>query len=361
MNSAAALPLNGTVNISGNSTLTLNYNDGGSTANSNSSTINFASPGSPAINVPTGTATLSGAINSTGVGLTKTGSGTLLLTNAAGSSDTDSNNVNGGFVEVNSTYGGTDGYAGYSALGSGSVYLASAGSASGGGLWLNNVQVGVNQNQSKTDTLGDVYMYPGAALKGTGSGAALAHASANVELNWNKATGYSPGSVIFTTGTSPSDVLALHSEVEQTDPNYFQANENVNYTLNNSGYQGTTNANYLITAARPGGGDRQAAKRRHRRQRLRRGLVGRQRHPAGRPLREHDGRDYLGVGRYERRPVGGPGRRGPQRPGLQGGDRTPPARSSRSEIPTCPTPWPSTPAACWPSPTTRSTATPSPD
>ena len=254
MNSAAALPLNGTVNISGNSTLTLNYNDGGSTTNSNSSTINFASPGSPAINVPTGTATLSGAINSTGVGLTKTGSGTLLLTNAAGSSDTDSNNVNGGFVEVNSTYGGTDGYAGYSALGSGSVYLASAGSASGGGLWLNNVQVGVNQNQSKTDTLGDVYMYPGAVFKGTGSGAALAHASANVELNWNKATGYSPGSVIFTTGTSPSNVLALHSEVEQTDPNYYQANENVNYTLNNSGYQGTTNANYLITAHVQGAG-----------------------------------------------------------------------------------------------------------
>ena len=69
MNSAAALPLSGIVNISGNSTLTLNYNDSGSTTNSNSSTINFAvGAGEPAINVPAGTATLTGAISRRGDG-----------------------------------------------------------------------------------------------------------------------------------------------------------------------------------------------------------------------------------------------------------------------------------------------------
>ena len=94
------------------------------------------------------------------------------MTNAQASSQTasiGSNNINGGFVEVNSTYGGTDGYAGYSALGPAESTSPTPAPASGGGLWLNNVQVGVNQNQSKTDNVGDgLRVYPGGVLKGTG-------------------------------------------------------------------------------------------------------------------------------------------------------------------------------------------------
>ena len=146
----------------------LNYNDNGT--GSYSGMISFLGGslglnGRPAINVPSGTATLTGPIYSTlsgtaPIGLTKSGAGTLLLTNASQSSDTGPTYINGGFVEVNSTFS-ADAGASYSALGSGNFIVASAGSATGGGLWLNNVSLGVNQNQTATDKMGFFDMYTG--------------------------------------------------------------------------------------------------------------------------------------------------------------------------------------------------------
>ena len=221
----------------------MNYNDSGSTTNSNGSTINIESgAGQPAINVPTGTATLSGAISSTGGDGSDEDGGRHAaarpMPRPATAAGTD-NNIDGGFVEVNSIYGGADGYADYTALGHGNLNVAYAGPASGGGLWLNNVQMGVNQNQSKTDTLGWFRMYNGGVLKGTGTGAAVANTNVQAQLNWNgSTTAIRRAASFLPPAPRPATSCRSTTEFEQSDPNYFQANEYVNYTLNNSGYHG---------------------------------------------------------------------------------------------------------------------------
>ena len=77
-------------------------------------------------------------------------------------------------------------------------------------------------------------------------------------MNWN-GTDYSPATVYLTTGTSASNVLALQEAFDDFDPNYFQANEYVNYitgngTANANIASGSPNANYLLTAVVAGAG-----------------------------------------------------------------------------------------------------------
>ncbi len=247
------------VNIGGGSTLQLNYTDGA--AVSNSSSINF--PGGtggalPIINVPAGTVTLAGALSETNNagagGFQKTGSGTLLLTNAQDtpvvtSQYTGVTHITGGFIEVNSTYG-ADAGASYSALGSGEVDIAQG--TGTGGLWLNNVNVGVLQNQGTTDLLGGVDMYTGGTLKGTGnSSLARTHVASVLNCISIGVAGpgsYLPGSFTLTTGNASTDVLALAEEVRQFDPNYTQ-NGYVNYLPGNP-----NNGNYVVTAHVAGAG-----------------------------------------------------------------------------------------------------------
>ena len=263
VNSLAALPVAGSVNLLGNnSTLTLNYTDSASTG-TYAGTIT-SQGGLPAINVPAGTVTLNGVINTATVGFTKTGNGTLVVGNAQASANSSGayngppSYISGGFLELNSVYGANAG-ASYSALGAEPINIA--GGASGGGLWLNNVQVGVEQNQTDSagDGLGYVYLFSGGTLKGTGANASLARSSVQAVLNWNGSV-YSPGTVYLTTGTSRSDVLSLRDPFEQFDPNYFQANEYVNYVLQSSpagpyiSGSNATNANYLVTAVVQGAG-----------------------------------------------------------------------------------------------------------
>ena len=250
VNNPSALSSNNLVNIYDHSTLSLNYTDNGS--GTYGGTINLqggsdSSGATPRINIPSGTVTLSGAIASqmasgVPIGLTKTGAGTLVLTNAAISTDTGANVINAGFVQVNATYG-ADAGASYSALGSGPLYVGPAGT--GGGLWLNNVQVGIDQNQTKTDLLGQFYMYTGGTLQGTGD-SSLARTNLEAYLNFTGGTaGYSPG--VFTLSTvSKTDVLALKDAVDQFDPNY-QVNNYVNY-IPGSGTAATATANYNVTA-----------------------------------------------------------------------------------------------------------------
>ncbi|MGO9109294.1 MAG: beta strand repeat-containing protein [Thermoguttaceae bacterium] len=257
-----ALPATGAVLIDNLSTLQLSYTDNSSVAN-NASTIEFEGGNSvPIINVPNGTATLAGIICASGSGDTsggfsKTGSGTLLLTNAVGgppagtSYYTGVTKITGGFIEVNSTTPGTDGYANYTALGSGEVDIAQH--TGTGGLWLNNVAVGVEQNQDATDTLGYVDMYTGGTLKGTGTSSLsrthLSSALNCIDIGVAGPSAYLPGSFTLTTGTSSKDVLALTDEVRQFDPNYT-INGYVNYLPS----AGSANANYVVTAHVAGAG-----------------------------------------------------------------------------------------------------------
>lgn len=176
VNSPLALPAGGVVNLVDTAQLVLNYTDSGSTTTYNGS-INFeagslGTGATPAIKVPSGTVTLTGGIFSTATGvadtgLTKTGAGTLVLTNAAGSINTGPTNIEGGYIEVTSTYSGDAGQS-YTALGSGSIVAKYTGQGQTG-LWLNNVHVGVNQNQNVTDQLGFFDLYTLCYVKGTGN------------------------------------------------------------------------------------------------------------------------------------------------------------------------------------------------
>ena len=257
VNSPLALPAGGVVNLVDTAQLVLNYTDSGSTTTYNG-TINFeagslGTGATPTIRVPSGTVTFAGGIFSTATGaadtgLTKRGAGTLVLTNAAGSINTGPTNIFGGTVEATSTYSGDAGQS-YTALGSGSIVIQYSNGPSG--LWLNNVHVGVNQNQNTTDQIGFLDLSTGCFVKGTGN-SSYERGTISAVLNYSTGNSiYSPGSFTLETGTAASDVLDLKTEVEQYDPNYSN-NHYVNY-VTGAGSAGT-NAAYVMTGNISGSG-----------------------------------------------------------------------------------------------------------
>lgn len=181
--------------------------------------------------------------------MTKTGAGTLVLTNAAGSINTGPTNIEGGYIEVTSTYSGDAGQS-YTALGSGSIVAKYTGQGQTG-LWLNNVHVGVNQNQNVTDQLGFFDLYTLCYVKGTGN-SSYERGTISAVLNYSTGNSvYRAGSFTLTTGTAASDVLDLKTEVEQYDPNYSN-NHYVNYVTGAG--SAATNAAYVMTGNIRGSG-----------------------------------------------------------------------------------------------------------
>ena len=160
MNSPQALPGSGGVNISGNSTLALNYTDNGPTTYTGTINIQAGAEGinsRPTINVPSGTVTVNGDLRANcrrhcPDRLDEDRGRHLLLTNAQGSTRRlrHRRTSTAASSRSNSTYGLR--WRGI-LLGAGQRSLTVASRpASGGGLWLNNVQMGVNQNQTTGPT-----------------------------------------------------------------------------------------------------------------------------------------------------------------------------------------------------------------
>ena len=98
------------------------------------------------------------------IGFTKTGPGTLVLSNASGAAAASNaysrtTNINQGTVSLTAVTG-TPGQNSYSALGIGNINILN-----GGTLQLANVAIGVLQNQTVSNTVGYVEMFTGAALE----------------------------------------------------------------------------------------------------------------------------------------------------------------------------------------------------
>ena len=146
----------------------------------------------------------------TSIGFTKQGTGELLLSNAV-NNYTGLTNIAQGTVRVNSV--ATAPGQSYSALGSGNINVRD-----GGTLHIDNVAIGVDQNQTLNNLVGWVDLYSGATLKGSGN-ASYERGSISPVLNFSGGS-YSPGSVTFATVNS-GDVLAIKDTVRQYDPNYL--------------------------------------------------------------------------------------------------------------------------------------------
>ena len=241
---SAALPATGTVTIQDNSTLSLGAGTYGTGGTSNTLTVGFQAGGlgtgsTPAISVPAGqTAVFNGILNmdiNNGIGLNKTGPGTLILANtnaynALGNIGTGTSygavNVNDGVLRIEATVasGGTSS-TNISQLGRGPITIARTGN--GGALWLDNCTVNANTNSGLS--LGFVDVYPGGTLGGTGN---AAYAYSNISLVMNTVTAARPaGSFTLATGTSRTDSLALQASFEDYDNNSGQNNYE-NFNLN---------------------------------------------------------------------------------------------------------------------------------
>ena len=245
VSSPTALPTSGTVAIQDDSTLSL-MSTGSSTA-TYSGAISFAGGGfgtgsTPAISVPANqTAVFNGLLAmdiNNGVGLNKTGAGTLILANtgayntALGSIGTGTSygavNIDGGAlrVEAVSASGGSTS-TNISQLGRGPITIGRTGN--GGALWLDNVTI--NANTSAGLSMGFVDVYSGGTLGGTGS---ATYAYTNISLVLNTVTPTRPaGSFTLATGSSKTDSLALQGSFEQYDNNSGQ-NQDENFNLNPS-------------------------------------------------------------------------------------------------------------------------------
>ena len=242
VNSPQALPNTGTVSqdsvtIQDASTLQLNYTNNGN--GTYSGTINTQAGGlgtgaTPSISVPTGqTAVFNGILGmdwTNGIGLNKTGSGTLILAGTANQNDQTGGssygavNVNAGLLRVEqvgtliSGSGTAEEQTLVSQLGRGPLTIGRSGN--GGALWLDNVTIGANANY--TPSLGFVDVYTGGTLGGTGK---AAYAQENISLVMNTInSARSPGSFTLATGTSKTDSLALQSSFESYDNNSGQNN-----------------------------------------------------------------------------------------------------------------------------------------
>ena len=88
--------------------------------------------------------------------------------------------------------------------------------SSGATLHLDNIAIGVDQNQTASNLVGYVDLYNGATLKGSGN-ASYERGSITAALNYNGGS-YSPGSVTYATVNS-TDVLAIKDAVRQYDSN----------------------------------------------------------------------------------------------------------------------------------------------
>ena len=220
-NSASSIGPPSVITIGDNSDLILNFTSG-TMANSMHLNPLAVGPGArPTINVPSGEVVAAGALISDSIGvnaggLTKMGSGTLTLTNAANSNDIGSTYIGQGMIRVTTT-SGTPGQA-YTALGSGNMYTGYNGSYTGGGtLWLDNVNVGVRQNVTTGRTLGFWDMYPGSGVKGTGN-SSLSYQAPALILSQSSGSTYQLADDYFTTVGS-GDTLAFNNYIQQFDPN----------------------------------------------------------------------------------------------------------------------------------------------
>ena len=146
--------------------------------------------------------------NNATIGFTKMGTGQLLLTDPY-NNDTGTTLIDQGTICVNTVDSGT-GYS-YSALGSGNIKIQ------GGTLYLDNVNIGVNQNQTLSNLVGYVDLYTGSTLKGSGN-ASYQNNSIRAVLNYGGG-GYQVGSGTLAT-TGSGDTLTLMNAVRQYDPNY---------------------------------------------------------------------------------------------------------------------------------------------
>ncbi len=175
--------------------------------------------------------------NNATIGFTKEGPGELLLTNPY-NDDTGTTVIAAGTLCVNSV----DVQPGqsYSALGSGNVKLQ------GGTLWLANVAIGVEQNQTTDNLVGYIDLYSGSTLQATGT-SSFSNNHVSAVLNFNGS--YSPGS--GTLAATAGSTLTLMEEVRQYDPNY-ESNEYGNWVGN--GATGSVDTTKLFTMHVTGGG-----------------------------------------------------------------------------------------------------------
>ena len=243
---SAAMPTAGAVTIQDDSTLSLG-------SGTYTGTINFQAGGlgtgsTPAISVPAGqTAVFNGTLGmdiNNGIGLNKTGSGTLILANtgaynAVNNIGTGTSygavNINGGALRVEAAVasGGTSS-TNISQLGRGPITIGRTGN--GGALWLDNVTINANDNSGLS--LGFVDVYPGGTLGGTGN---AAYAYTNISLVLNTVTAARPaGSFTLATGSNKTDSLALQATFESYDNNSGQNNyEDFNLNPSLPLYSGT--------------------------------------------------------------------------------------------------------------------------
>ena len=144
------------------------------------------------------------------IGFTKMGTGELLLSNP----NTDYlglTNIAQGTVRVNSVV--TAPGQSYSALCSGNIQVQN-----GGTLHIDNVSIGVDQNQTTINKVGWVDLFSGSTLKGSGN-ASYERGTISAVLNFSSGS-YSAGSITFAT-VNATDVLAIKDAVRQYDPNYL--------------------------------------------------------------------------------------------------------------------------------------------
>ena len=221
-NFATSISPSSVVTITDLSQLLLNFSSG-TLANTIHLNPGAKGPGArPTISVPNGQVVVTGALLSDSIGvnaagLTKMGGGTLTLTNAAQSNDTGSTYIGQGAIRVTTTTTGIPGQS-YDALGSGNMYTGYNGAYTGAGtLWLDNVNVGVRQNNTIGRALGFFDMYPGSGIKGTGN-SSLSYQAIALILSQSTGSVYQQSNCYFTTA-SPSDTLTLNNNVQQFDPN----------------------------------------------------------------------------------------------------------------------------------------------
>ena len=123
-------------------------------------------------------------------------------------------------------------------MGSGNINVQN-----GATLHIDNVSIGVNQNQTTSNLVGWVDLYNGATLKGTGN-ASYERGDISPVLNYIGGS-YSAGRVTFATGQLPTDVLAIKDTVKQYDPDYCW--ERVRKLGSGNGSTGHADPDKLIT------------------------------------------------------------------------------------------------------------------
>ena len=243
-----------TMDLEDNSKLV--FNQSGSFANTFYFIPGSAGVGaSPQINVGSGkNVVLTGPLNSTligatEIGFTKTGAGQLTLTDAndEGISYNCIVNVSQGTICVQNVVAAAG--QSFSPLGAANINIGTA-TGGAGALYLANVQIGVNQNQTTTNQVGYMDLYTASALVASGN-SSFEHASVSAVLNSAAESGvYNPASGTLAT-TGPSDTLTLNNELHQYDPSYPTNNYG---TWNGNGQSGSVDANKLFTMHVAGGG-----------------------------------------------------------------------------------------------------------